>query len=232
MTESPHPVLSVIMPAYNEAATIDEIIEAVLAVDMDLELIIVDDGSSDGTRDILSERWSEHEQVQVVFHPQNRGKGAACRTGFEHARGDFIVIQDADMEYDPAELPMLVEPMQSGRADVVFGSRYMGASPEVLRSWHTRANLFFTWMSNRVTPHSFTDVHTCYKLVRRDLLEQLEFFEDGFGLDQELVIKLAKQRPRIEEIPISYQPRGRDAGKKLGVKDAVRIAYCIAKYAV
>lgn len=226
------PVLSVVMPAYNEEATVLATIERVLAVPLDLELIVVDDGSVDATRTLLHEHYSDHPRVRVIFQPFNQGKGAACRTGFAHARGQYVVIQDADAEYDPNELPKLLEPLLDDRAEVVFGSRYLHAAPALRRSWHTRANGVFTAMSNAVTPMKFTDVHTCYKLVRRDILLGLELREPGFGMDQELAIKVAQQGCRIVEVPIRYEPRGYAAGKKLGPLDAARIAWCIAKYGV
>lgn len=231
-TELAGPVLSVVMPAYNEEATVLATIERVLAVPLDLELIVVDDGSVDATRALLAQHYGDHERVRVIFQPFNQGKGAACRTGFEHARGRYVVIQDADAEYDPNELPKLLEPLLDDRADVVFGSRYLHAPPALRRSWHTRANGVFTAMSNAVTPMKFTDVHTCYKLVRRDILNSLTLFEPGFGMDQELAIKVAQQGCRIVEVPIRYEPRGYAAGKKLGPLDAARIAWCIAKYGV
>ena len=231
-TELAGPVLSVVMPAYNEEATVLATIERVLAVPLDLELIVVDDGSVDATRALLAQHYGDHERVRVIFQPFNQGKGAACRTGFEHARGRYVVIQDADAEYDPNELPKLLEPLLDDRADVVFGSRYLHAPPALRRSWHTRANGVFTAMSNAVTPMKFTDVHTCYKLVRRDILNSLTLFEPGFGMDQELAIKVAQLGCRIVEVPIRYEPRGYAAGKKLGPLDAARIAWCIAKYGV
>ena len=218
------------MPAYNEERTVRDTIARVLAVPLDLELIVVDDGSVDATRDILRREFGEHPRVSLVFQPENRGKGDACRTGFERARGRYVVIQDADAEYDPMEFPKLVEPLEDDRADVVFGSRYLYASAELRRSWHTRANNVFTAMSNAVTPMKFTDVHTCYKLVRRDLLRGITLREAGFGMDQELAIKVAQAGARIVEVPITYAPRGYAAGKKLGVRDAARIAWCIARY--
>jgi glycosyltransferase involved in cell wall biosynthesis len=226
------PVLSVVMPAYNEEATVLSTIERVLAVPLDLELIVVDDGSVDATRTLLRQHYTDHSRVRVIFQPENRGKGAACRTGFAHARGEYVVIQDADAEYDPHELPKLLEPLLDDRAEVVFGSRYLHAAPALRRSWHTRANGVFTTMSNLVTPMKFTDVHTCYKLVRRDILLRLDLREPGFGMDQELAIKVAQQGCRIVEVPIRYEPRSYAAGKKLGPSDAARIAWCIAKYGV
>jgi glycosyltransferase involved in cell wall biosynthesis len=226
------PVLSVVMPAYNEEATVLDTIARVLAVPVDLELIVVDDGSTDGTRALLHDHYGDHPRVRVIFQPFNQGKGAACRTGFAHARGRYVVIQDADAEYDPNELPKLLEPLLDDRADVVFGSRYLHAPLELRQSWHTRANNVFTAMSNAVTPMKFTDVHTCYKLVRRDILLGLSLQEPGFGMDQELAIKVAQRGCRIVEVPIRYAPRSYAAGKKLGPLDAARIAWCIARYGV
>ena len=226
------PELTVVMPAFNEKATIAGTIERVLAAPLDAELIVVDDGSTDGTRALLSARYGKHEGLRLHFLPENRGKGAACRAGFALARGRFVVIQDADAEYDPAELPALVEALREGEADAVFGSRYLEAPPEVLRSWHTRANKLFTGMSNMMTPVKLSDVHTCYKMVRRSLLLELDLSEDGFGMDQELTIKVAHRGRRVVERPIGYVPRNYEAGKKLGVRDAARIAWCIVRYGV
>lgn len=230
-TTSDIPVLSVVMPAYNEEDTVVGTVAQVLGVsELDLELIVVDDGSTDRTRALLDEHYRDDPRVTLLYQPQNAGKGAACRRGFAEARGRYVVIQDADAEYDPAELPKLLEPLLAGRADVVFGSRYLHAPAALKRGWHTRANNAFTALSNLVTPMKFTDVHTCYKLVRRDILQGLALREAGFGMDQELAIKVAQQGCRIVEVPIRYEPRGYAAGKKLGVRDAARIAWCVARY--
>ena len=227
---SSDPLLSVVMPAYNEERTVRETVGRVLAVPLDLELIVVDDGSRDQTREILRESFDRDPRVTLVFQPENRGKGAACRKGFSRARGRYVVIQDADAEYDPMEFPKLLEPLEDGRADVVFGSRYLYAEEALRNSWHTRANNVFTALSNAATPFKFSDVHTCYKVVRRSVLDRIDLYEDGFGMDQELAIKVAWSTPKIVEVPITYRPRGYEAGKKLGAKDAARIAYCVARY--
>jgi len=223
--------LSVVIPVYNEAGTIAEIVEAVKSSPIDdLEIIIVDDCSTDGTTEVLRSDIEPGVDV-VVYHSVNRGKGAALRTGFAHVTGDVVVIQDADLEYDPAEYPLLLEPILRGRADVVYGSRFMGGRPHrVVYFWHMVGNRFLTLMSNMATNLNLTDMETCYKMMRREVLDSLDLCEDRFGIEPEMTAKIAKGNWRVYEVGISYYGRTYEEGKKIGWKDGVRALYAIAKY--
>ena len=232
MSKTP-PLLSVVMPCYNERKTIHASLERVLACGVEpLEVIVVDDGSKDGTRSLLTEGPARDARVRVVLHEKNKGKGAALRTGFAEARGRFVVVQDADLEYDPTEFAKLLEPLLADRADVVFGTRYGGGSHRVLRYWHTRGNQMLTRLSNMVTDLDLTDMETCYKMFRREIIQGIELHEDRFGFEPEITAKLAGLRVRVFEVPISYQPRTFAEGKKIGIKDAFRAAYCIVRYGI
>ena len=225
------PLLSVVMPAYNEAKTIRDITRAVLDAPVaSKELIIVDDGSTDGTRDILSGELAQLPGVRVVLHEHNKGKGAALRTGFENARGEYVVIQDADREYDPNEYPRLLEPLVLDLADVVFGSRFLGGPHRVLYFWHSIANSVLTTASNVVTDLNLTDMETCYKVFRRSVIQAITLEEDRFGFEPEITAKVARLGVRVYEVPISYHGRTYAEGKKIGLKDAFRAFYCIGKY--
>jgi glycosyltransferase involved in cell wall biosynthesis len=222
--------LSVVMPVYNEVDHIEKIVEAVLAVPLDKELVIVDDCSRDGTREKL-ESIAKRPGVKVLHHEVNRGKGAALRTGFAAATGDLVLIQDADLEYDPQEYPRLLAPILDGRADVVFGSRFVGGdSHRVLYFWHSLGNRFLTLFSNMMTNLNLTDMETCYKVFRRELLQRITIRENRFGFEPEITAKLAKLRCRIYEVGISYAGRTYEEGKKIGWKDGVRALWCIVKY--
>jgi glycosyltransferase involved in cell wall biosynthesis len=221
--------LSVIMPVYNEAATVRQSARRVRAVPLDIELICVDDGSSDGTREILRELEAEGTIHTLVFHAKNRGKGAAVRTGIERASGDVIVVQDADLEYNPFELPRLLEPIADGRADAVYGSRFMGGPSRVLYFWHRVGNGVLTLLSNMFTNINLTDMETCYKMVRADLMKSLPLSTDRFGIEPELTAKLAQARARIYEMPISYDGRTYEEGKKIGWKDGVAALWHIVR---
>ena len=223
--------LSVVMPVYNEARTIRDIVARVLAIDVSKELIIVDDCSTDGTRDIVAE-LAEHEDVVVVLQDRNRGKGAALRRGFEEATGRIVLVQDADLEYDPAEYPKLLRPILEGRADVVYGSRFCGGeSQRVLRFWHSLGNRVLTLLSNAFTNLNLTDVETCYKVFRRELILGLTLEENRFGFDPEVTAKIAGLKGcRIYEVGISYDGRTYEEGKKIGLRDGFRALWCIWKY--
>jgi glycosyltransferase involved in cell wall biosynthesis len=213
--------LSVVMPVYNEAVTVASAIARVRAVPITLELIVVDDGSTDGTRLIL-ERMREEGQIDVLLmQDRNQGKGAAVARGIQHAAGDMVVIQDADLEYDPQELPRLMEPIVDGRADAVFGSRFMGSPQRVLYFWHRVGNGVLTLFSNMLTNINVSDMETCYKLVRTDLMKSLPLSAKRFGIEPELTARLAQSGARIYEVPISYSGRTYAEGKKIGWKDGV-----------
>lgn len=225
--------LSVVMPCYNEQATITAIVAQVLAQPFDIELLIIDDGSKDGTRAILAELANQYPQVRVLLQERNQGKGAALRRGFQEATGDYVVVQDADLEYDPSEYRRLLQPILEDRADVVYGSRFAGESHRVLYFWHSVGNKALTLLSNVATNLNLTDMETCYKMFRRQVIQGLILQEDRFGFEPEVTAKLAAQRGlRIYEVPISYNGRTYDEGKKIGVKDGVRAVYVISKYAI
>ena len=223
--------LSVVMPVYNEQATLREVISRVLAVPLDIELICVDDGSRDGSREILSELQSSHPQLRVLLQPQNTGKGAALRRGIQESTGDYILIQDADLEYDPSDYPALLHPLLEGKADVVYGSRFLGSAPHrVLYFWHYVANRILTLLSNALTNMNLTDMETCYKVFRREILQSIPIEEDRFGFEPEITVKIAKRRLRVYEVGISYWGRTYEEGKKIGWKDGVRALWCLVKY--
>ncbi|MEB3309244.1 MAG: glycosyltransferase family 2 protein [Snowella sp.] len=223
--------LSVIIPVYNEKSTIRQVVDAVLAAPYDnKEIIIVDDCSKDGTREVL---LHEIEPLvhQILFHKVNQGKGAALRTGIQAATGDIILIQDADLEYDPQEYPNLVEPILRNKADVVYGSRFMGGQPHrVLYFWHSVGNMFLTTLSNMFTDLNLTDMETCYKVFRREIIQGISIQENRFGFEPEITAKIAKLDCRIFEVGISYYGRTYKEGKKIGWKDGFRAIYCIIKY--
>ena len=225
------PTLTVVIPCFNERDTIERIVEAVLAAPVrDIEVIVVDDGSSDGTREILREKV-EPRVARVIYQPGNRGKGAALRTGFQAASGDLVIVQDADLEYDPHDYPRLIEPILSGKADVVFGSRFSGgASVRVLYYWHYVGNRLLTTFSNMLTNVNLSDMEVCYKVFRREVLQRITLEEDRFGFEPEITAKVAKLGCRIYEVGISYAGRTYREGKKIGWRDGVRAIWCIIKY--
>jgi glycosyltransferase involved in cell wall biosynthesis len=223
--------LSVVMPVYNERATLERVVAAVLSVPLEIELLCVDDGSSDGSREILAELERQHPQMRVLLQPCNTGKGAALRRGIQEATGDFLIIQDADLEYDPSEYEVLLAPLLQGKADVVYGSRFLGAGPHrVLYFWHSVGNWVLTLLSNILTNLNMTDMETCYKVFRREVIQSIPLEEDRFGFEPEITMKIAKRRLRVYEVGISYCGRTYQEGKKIGWKDGVRALWCLAKY--
>jgi glycosyltransferase involved in cell wall biosynthesis len=242
------PRISVVMPVYNERATLEEILWRVQAVDIDKEIVIVDDGSTDGTRPFLTTlgECANHppatvrlprtgsdlraDNIRVFFHERNRGKGAALRRGFQEARADIVIIQDADLEYDPADYTKLIEPIEAGRADVVYGSRFLGGPHRVLLFWHYVGNQVLTTLSDMVTNMNLSDVWTGYKAFRREVLEAINLREDRFGFEQEITIKVARGRWRVYETPIAYYGRTYREGKKITWRDGIRALWCLLRY--
>ena len=221
--------LTLVMPAFNEVNTIEETIQRVLSLEFVNQLVIVDDGSTDGTREILKKL--KEEKIKIIFHEINQGKGAALHTGFKEAKGPFVGVQDADLEYDPNDLVKLLPPLINGQADAVFGSRFRsGEVGRVLYFWHSLGNRFLTTLSNMVTNINLTDMETCYKVIRKDMLDKIDLKEKRFGFEPEITAKLASRGARIYEVGISYYGRTYDEGKKIGWKDGVRAVYCIIKY--
>jgi glycosyltransferase involved in cell wall biosynthesis len=225
------PKLSVVIPCYNERATLETVLDRVRATPVkDVEIVVVDDCSTDGTRDLLREKL-EAQVDRVVYHPHNQGKGAALRTGFEAATGDIVLIQDADLEYDPQEYPRLMRPILEGQADVVFGSRFSGGDAHrVLYFWHYLGNRFLTLLSNAFTNLNLTDMEVCYKVFRREVLQQIRIEEDRFGFEPEITAKVARLGCRVFEVGISYSGRTYGEGKKIGWRDGIRAIVCILKY--
>ena len=224
------PLLSVVIPCFNEAATILDLLERVRSAPVaSKQIIVVDDGSSDGTRALL--QGLQADDLTVLLHERNRGKGAALATGFAAARGEICIVQDADLEYDPAEYPLVIGPIVQGKADVVFGSRFQGAAPHrVVYFWHRVGNGVLTLLSNMLTDLNLTDMETCYKAFRTEIIQAIRIREQRFGFEPEITAKLARRRCRISQVGISYYGRTYDEGKKIGWKDGVRAIWCILKY--
>jgi glycosyltransferase involved in cell wall biosynthesis len=221
--------LSVVVPCFNEAATIDEILKRVLDSPWTGEVVIIDDGSTDGTPERLAA--VSDPRVRVLVQPENRGKGAALRRGFAEATLPFVLVQDADLEYDPAEYGRLLAPLIDGRADVVYGSRFQGADAHrVLFFWHSLGNKLLTLLSNAVTDLNLTDMETCYKVFRREVIQSIDIEEDRFGFEPEITAKVAKRRLRVYEVGISYSGRTYEQGKKIGWRDGVHALWCIVRY--
>jgi glycosyltransferase involved in cell wall biosynthesis len=235
-------VLSVVIPVYNERNTISEILRRVQAVAVPKQIIIVDDCSADGTREVLQGLAAEQPELTLVYHEKNQGKGAALRTGFRHATGQLVIVQDADLEYDPAQYPQLIQPIIEGKADVVYGSRFIGDTHRVLYFWHSLANRFLTLLSNVFTNLNLTDMEVCYKVFRREVIQGITLKSDRFGFEPEVTAKVARftmppcegrpaRKCRVYEMPVSYSGRDYREGKKIGWKDGIQALYCIIRYA-
>ncbi len=233
---SPEACLSVVVPCYNEIATVSKLIDSVLASPWTVEVIVVDDGSTDGTRDLLAQLASSaestgDERLRIVFQDHNQGKGAALRRGFAEARARFVIVQDADLEYDPGDYSILVQPLIEDSADVVYGSRFIGAEPHrVLYFWHSVGNKVLTLLSNMFTNLNLTDMETCFKVFRREVIQSIDLEEDRFGFEPEVTAKVARGQWRVYEVGISYRGRTYDEGKKIGWRDGVQAVECILKY--
>lgn len=231
------PRLSVVIPVFNERATIEELLRRVRAVDIEKEIIVVDDGSTDGTREILQriaaeQGASDGGPIRVFYQSRNQGKGAAVRRGFEEARGELVIIQDADLEYHPEDYERLLLPIERGEADVVYGSRFLGGPHRVLFFWHYVGNRLLTLLSNIFTNLNLSDVWTCYKVFRREVLGGIRLRENGFGFEQEITSKVAAMGLRVYEVPIAYYGRTYEEGKKITWRDGVRGLWCILRYSL
>ena len=225
--------LSIVIPVYNEAATISQIVDMVRSVDVDMdkEILLVDDCSRDGTREVLEKMGKEQADLKVLFHEVNQGKGAALRTGFAAATGDVVLIQDADLEYDPKEYPRLLQPIVEGHADVVYGSRFLGGGAHrVVFYWHYLGNRLLTTLSNMTTNLNLTDMEVCYKVFKRAVIQSIPLRENRFGFEVEITAKIARRKLKIYEVPISYYGRDYSEGKKIGWKDGFSALRCIVKY--
>jgi glycosyltransferase involved in cell wall biosynthesis len=218
------------MPVFNEARTIEEIIARVQSAPFEKEIVIIDDYSTDGTIDLLRKIATQFENIKVLYHDRNRGKGAALRTGFAQVSGDIVIIQDADLEYDPREYPQILEPILDGRADVVYGSRFLGGPHRVMFFWHYVGNQLLTLLSNMMSNLNLTDMETCYKAFRKEVLKDLTLKSDRFGFEPEFTIKVAKRKFRIYEVPISYSGRTYEEGKKINWKDGVAAIIAIIRF--
>ena len=225
--------LSIVMSVFNERSTLRQAVERVLVVPFEVEILCVDDGSTDGSREILSDLKERYPALRVFEQPRNMGKGAALRRGISAATGDFVIIQDADLEYDPSNYPALLEPLIAGNADVVYGSRFLGAAPHrVLYFWHSIGNRLLTLLSNCLTNINLTDMETCYKAFRREVIQAIPIEEDRFGFEPEITVKVAKRRLRIYEVGISYWGRTYEEGKKISWKDGAWAVWCLLKYSL
>jgi glycosyltransferase involved in cell wall biosynthesis len=223
------PELTVVIPVYNEPDTVLEIVQRVHRLPITKQIIVVNDGSTDGTSDSL-DKLADIDCVEVIEHDINRGKGAALQTGFQHARGKYVIVQDADLEYDPIDILKVIEPLRNGMSDVVYGSRYLDAAEQDRSRLHRLGNWMLTEFSNKMTGLRLTDMETCYKAFRRELLQEIEIEQCRFGFEPEITAKIARQHVRIQEVGISYRSRGWEDGKKIGIKDLFNALYCIVRY--
>jgi len=221
--------VSVIIPVYNEESTIEEILRRVKAEEIATEILVIDDGSVDGTRDILA-AMNEEEQLRVILHDRNRGKGAAVRTGFQNATGEVFLIQDADLEYDPRDYPSLIQPLEEGIADVVYGSRFLGGPRRTAMFWHMVANKLLTFMTNLMYNTILSDMETGYKVLKREIVDGMVIHANSFDFEPEFTAKILKKKARVYEVPISFNPRDYDEGKKIGMRDAFQAVWTLIKY--
>jgi glycosyltransferase involved in cell wall biosynthesis len=223
--------LSIVIPVFNERQTVATLLARVLRLPLPLEIIVVDDHSTDGTLDVIRP-FTDIAGVKLIAKPRNEGKGAALRTGFENVTGDIVIVQDADLEYDPRDIPRLIQPIVEGKADAVYGSRFLARTHRGSSTVHQWGNRFLTMISNAVTGLRLTDMETCYKAMRRDLLQSIPLRQDRFGFEPEITAKLARRQCRILELPVSYAARAWDAGKKIGIRDAINALYCVIRFAI
>jgi len=221
--------VSVIIPVYNEKSTIEEILKRVEAQEIATEILVIDDGSTDGTRDILA-AMNEEGGLRIILHDRNRGKGAAVRTGFQNATGDVFLIQDADLEYDPRDYPALIQPIEEDIADVVYGSRFLGGPRRTVMFWHMVANKLLTFMTNLLYNTILSDMETGYKVFKREIVDGMEIHANSFDFEPEFTAKILKKKVRVYEVPISFNPRDYDEGKKIGMRDAFQAVWTLIKY--
>lgn len=225
--------ISVVMPVYNERATLQQVVDRVLAVPLEIELICVDDASTDGSHEILASLKDQYPAMRIFTQSRNMGKGAALQRGIREATGDFVIIQDADLEYNPTEYHVLLEPLIAGSADVVYGSRFLSGRPHrVLYFWHSVGNWVLTLLSNALTNINLSDMETCYKAFRREVIQSIPIEEKRFGFEPEITVKIAKRKLRVFEVGISYWGRTYEEGKKIQWKDGVRALFCLLKYSI